>query len=212
MRQTVLAFLAVVAGAFLAAPSAASPGGVAGASAPSAPARRDWSEPADFEALRAEYASRVDLPQLCDEGRPLSPAIEAMQAERWGALLALTTPWVERCPVDMEAHELRAAALRGLGRNDEAEDHEMWARGLFEAALATGDGKTPATAYRVIADWEAYALLRAFRYPPEREEQAPGGGDAFVVLANGDEQTLYFARLAPAFSEGESSERRTASN
>jgi hypothetical protein len=121
-----------------------------------------------------------------------------MGAGRWAELLALTGPWTERCPVDMEAHSLRALALARAGRADEAADHEMWARGLFEAALASGDGKTPETAYRVVAEFEEYALLRAFRYPPERQAKAPNGADELTVLLDGEEQALYFEPLAHA--------------
>jgi Domain of unknown function (DUF4919) len=184
---------------WLASPSVASPGSNAAISSGNvAPAPRDWSDPPDFEALRAEFSARADFDALCETGRPLTPAFELMQAARWSELLALTEPWTERCPVDMEAHSLRALALASSGRADEAADHELWARGLFEAALASGDGKTPETAYRVVAEFEEYALLRAFRYPPERQAKAPNGADELTVRADGEEQTLYFEPLAHA--------------
>jgi hypothetical protein len=160
-------------------------------SATPAPAR-DWSDPPDFEALRAEFAARADFSALCEDGRPVSAAFEALQGERWNELLALTEPWTERCPVDMEAHALLATALQRAGRPEEAEAHDMWSRGLFEAVLATGDGKSPETAYRVLAEFEEYALLRMFRYPPERQQAAPNGVDEMTVRADGEAQLLYF--------------------
>ena len=156
---------------------------------------REWSEPADFEALRADWAARRDFAARCERDRPVSPAFEAMQAQRWSALLALTEPWSRRCPVDMEAHQLRATALAGLGRMDDAEDAEMWARGLFEAALAQGDGRAPTSPYRVVAEFEEYALLRAFAWVPERQERSADGVDRFVVSRHGDEAEVYFAPL-----------------
>lgn len=155
----------------------------------------DWSTPPDFEALRAEYAARSDFSQRCEESRPLTPAMEAMQAGRWRDLLALADAWAERCPVDMEAHLARETALGNLGRGLEASDAEMWARGLFEAALASGDGKTPESAFRVIAEFEEYALLHAFRYLPERQERLADGTDRMTVRVEDDEQTFYFDRL-----------------
>jgi hypothetical protein len=183
---------------WVASPSVASQGSNAPVppnSLTAAPTPRDWSEPPDFEALRAEYAARADFDALCETGRPLTTAFEHMEAARWSELLSLTESWTERCPVDMEAHSLRALALASSGRTAEAADHDMWARGLFEAALASGDGKTPETAYRVVAEFEEYALLRAFRYPPERQAKAPNGADELTVRADGEEQTLYFDRL-----------------
>jgi hypothetical protein len=198
MRSPRLSLAALtLACAGLASPAAASPDAKPAAPRPAVVERasRDWSEPPDFEALRAEYVGRADFALLCEQDRPLTPAFEALQAERWSVLLALTESWTERCPVDMEAHSLRAAALAKLGRDEEAGDQEMWARGLFEAVLASGDGKTPESGYRVIAAFEEYALLRAFRYPAERQGVAPNGADALTVLADGAEQTLYFDRL-----------------
>jgi Domain of unknown function (DUF4919) len=194
---------------WVASPSLAAQGANAAAS-PSTPAppRRDWSEPPDFEALRAEVSARADFDALCETGRPLTAAFEQMQAARWNELLALTESWTQRCPVDMEAHSLRALALASSGRNAEAADHEMWARGLFEAALASGDGKTPETAYRVVAEFEEYALLRAFRYPPKRQAKAPNGADELMVRADGEEQTLYFAQLAHVVPVVAKAERR----
>ncbi len=156
------------------------------------PTARNWSVPPDFEALRAEFAARADFAELCEAERPLTAAFEALQSARWSDLLALTGKWTEQCPVDIEAHTLRAVALGESGRAADAEAHEMWARGLFEAVLATGNGKTPETAYRVIAEFEEYAMLRLFRYAPERQAIAPNGVDAMTVLADGEAQVIYF--------------------
>jgi hypothetical protein len=207
MKPTAPALLAL---ALTAAWIAGASGAWANAQPLAAPAPQpDWSEPPDFEALRAQYVARSDFAARCEAERPLSPAFEAARASRWDELLALTEPWTVRCPVDMEAHTLRALALGSSGHAGEAANHEMWARGLFEAALASGDGKTPATAYRVIAEFEEYALLRAFRYPPERQAKAENGTDRLTVRAAGEEQTLYFEVLPrPPVLAGEP-DRRT---
>ena len=165
---------------------------IAAGAAHANPPARDWSEPPDFEALRAEYTARADFDTLCAAARPLTEAFADMQAERWSDLLAVTGPWTERCPVDLEAHSLRAVALGQSGRLDEADAQNMWARGLFEMVLASGDGKTPATAYQVISEFEEYAMLRMFRYAPKRQATEPNGVDALTVLIEGEEQTLYF--------------------
>jgi hypothetical protein len=166
---------------------------VASSDETAAAAPRDWSEPPDFEALRAEFSARPDFIARCEDDRPLTEAFETLQAERWNELFALAAPWAMRCPIDLEAHTVLAAALGHLGEPAAAEAHEMWARGLFEAALATGDGKTAQTPYRVIAEFEEYALLRMFRYAPERQQPGPNGVDAMTVLADGEAQVLYFA-------------------
>jgi Domain of unknown function (DUF4919) len=193
MQPTPRALLALAcACSLLASASFASSGELAAATS------RDWSDPPDFEALRAELSARPDFKALCEAERPLTEAFETMQAERWSDLFALAAPWAARCPIDLEAHTFLATALAHLGEPAAAEAHDMWARGLFEAALATGDGKTPETPYRVIAEFEEYALLRMFRYAPERQQSAPNGIDAMTVSADGEPQTIYFEPAAHA--------------
>ncbi|HEY8121578.1 MAG TPA: DUF4919 domain-containing protein [Myxococcota bacterium] len=165
-----------------------------GGAAPVAPAaeRRDWSEPPDFAALRAEYGARDDFDARCEVDRPLRRAYGQMQAEAWSDLLALAEPWAQRCPVDLEAHMLCAIALEQSGRTEEADAHRSWVRGLFESVLATGDGKTPETAYRVIAVFEEYAMLRMFRWEPKQQALVAQGIDAMTVDAEGEERVVYF--------------------
>lgn len=155
-------------------------------------ARPDWTRRPDFGALRAEWALRDDFGERCELRRPMREASELMGAERWRELLALATTWVERCPIDMDAHVVRAIALDRLELAEEAEHHHVWMRGLFEAVLATGDGKTPETAFDVIAIFEEYSLLRFFRYEPKQQTLTHSGIDALSVIADGEERIVYF--------------------
>ena len=168
--------------------ASAQPAAVAPASALSP----DWTRRPDFAALRSEWALRDDFAARCEVARPIREAFERMQASAWNAALELATSWVEGCPVDMDAHIVRATALEHLGRAEEADHHRSWMRGLFEAVLATGDGKTAETAYHVIAVYEEYAMLRFFRYEPRGQALTGNGIDALSVVAEGEERTIYF--------------------
>ena len=120
-------------------------------------------------------------------------AFESMRREKWGKLDALTEPWTQRCPVDLDAHMLRAIALEQSGRAEEGGDHPVCVRGLFEAVLATGDGKTPAAAYQVNSAFEEYSMLRLFGSEPKQQALADGGIDAMTVVAeSGEQRTVYF--------------------
>jgi hypothetical protein len=114
------------------------------------------------------------------------------ERKAWAELLAFTAPWVARCPVDMDAHILRALALERTGRTEEAEAHHVWVRGLFESVLASGDGKTPATAYQVIAVFEEYSMLAIFGYEVQSQALVEGGIDAMQVKADGESRTIFF--------------------
>jgi hypothetical protein len=152
---------------------------------------RDWSERPDFAALRAEFGARDDFAQRC-ELRPVREGFEHLGGERWSELVALTGRWAEACPVDIDAHVLRAIALDHSGRADEGDHHRSWARGLFESVLASGDGKTPETAYQVIAVFEEYSMLRLFGYEVKGQALTRGGIDAISVVADGDPRTVFF--------------------
>jgi hypothetical protein len=153
--------------------------------------RRDWEERPDFAALRAAYSDRADFGAVC-EARPVRDGFAHLAAERWTELAALTGPWTQSCPVDMDAHMLRAIALDATNRAEEAEHHRVWARGLFEAVLATGDGKTPQTPMRVIAVFEEYSMLRVFGWEAKRQALTTHGLDAMTVLVDGEERVVYF--------------------
>jgi hypothetical protein len=174
------------------------------------PAPVDETSPRpDFAALRAEWSQREDFVQRCEVDRPMRAAFRHIEKKRWDELLALATPWSERCPVDLDAHVLRAIALEGLGREAEGAEHRIWARGLFEAVLASGDGKTPETAYQVIAVFEEYSMLRMFGWEPKQQSLVGGGIDALKVVAEGEERTVFFdpsasfRRMMRQFGEAE---------
>jgi hypothetical protein len=172
----------------------------------------DWTQRPDFGALRSEWSDRDDFGKRCEWTRPMRKAFELMSADKWGEVLELATSWVEGCPVDMDAHVVRAIALEHLDRPEEADHHRTWMRGLFEAVMATGDGKTPETAYHVIAVYEEYSMLRFLRYEPRGQSLTPHGIDAMSVIADGEKRTIYFnpdasfARMQKEFSKGRPAE------
>ena len=168
---------------------------------------RDWSTPPDFAALRREFGESGDFEQQCDH--PVREGSKLFERKAWAELLAFTAPWAARCPVDMDAHILRALALERTGRTKEAAAHHVWVRGLFESVLASGDGKTPATAYQVIAVFEEYSMLAIFGYEVQAQALVEGGIDAMQVKADGESRTIFFnpaasfARLQKRLEGGE---------
>lgn len=161
------------------------------AHAPSA-VTRDWTRPPDFAALRVDFAQREDFSELCEVARPMQRADELFRKQRWDALLALAEPWLARCPIDIDAHMVRAIALEQLQRADEAREHRVWARGLLEAVLATGDGESAESAYEVIAVFEEYAVLRMLSYEPKSQSLVAAGVDAIVAERAGESDTIFF--------------------
>ncbi|MFL6201347.1 MAG: DUF4919 domain-containing protein [Thermoanaerobaculia bacterium] len=61
--------------------------------------------------------------------------------------------------LDMEAHTAAARIAEKRGDKAAAAHHQYVLQGVFDSILKSGDGKTPATAYVVIAISEEYALM-----------------------------------------------------
>ncbi len=67
-----------------------------------------------------------------------------------------------------------------------------WYRGLVESVLASGDGKSPQTAFTVISVGEEYAILRALNLRVESQALIEGHIDALTVEGEHGESTIYF--------------------
>ncbi|MEN8183705.1 MAG: DUF4919 domain-containing protein [Myxococcota bacterium] len=169
-----------------AAPSAPSPG-----SAPADVSPR-WESAVDFAGLRTEYGEREDFSARCEDERPLTELMELAGRQAWDRALAVSERWLESCPVDMDAHYIAAVALTELDREPEARLHVDWYRGLVESVLASGDGHSPETAWRVISVPEEYSILRALRVDRKEQSLLEGRIDVLTVEVEGRIRTLYF--------------------
>ncbi len=114
---------------------------------------------ADWTALRAAYAASPaydpdagSTPQSAAAAAALSRTDYKLAAELAG--LATDHDWM-----DLRAHMLGMLACARDGEAAHAAAHKAAYNGLLHALLATGDGASPATAYRVLAASEAYMVL-----------------------------------------------------
>jgi uncharacterized protein DUF4919 len=157
----------------------------------------------DFDRLRAEFGGRSDFVELCERDRPLHRLAELVTQKDWSAILVTSEPWLQRCPVDIDAHLIRAVALKELKRFTESEHHLNWFRGLVDSVLTSGDGRTPQTAFVVISVAEEYSILRVLRVRPKRHATLSSGIDELVVEIDGVAGILYFNPAAQARRLGE---------
>lgn len=166
-----------------------------------------------FARLRSEYGDREDFHQACESDRPdgMRRASQLADAGDWQRVLAIAEPWLQTCPVDITAREMAAAALMKLDRKEAAAEQIRWYRGLIESILASGDGRTPNTAYLVISIAEEYSVMRALQLRPTEQALLDGGIDAFSVESDAGTDKVYFnpaahfRRLSRAFGEADRS-------
>jgi hypothetical protein len=152
----------------------------------------DWAVLPDFDALRTEWGDRDDFTQLCETDRPIKEVNAAFEASAWPDLLQLSDVGLARCPVDIYLHTVRSVALRELGRTAESQQQLRWRNGLVGSILASGDGKTPETAWVVISVAEEYAVLGVFGMQFRRQSLVEGNLDRIEAEREGDAVTLYF--------------------
>src|SRR5262249_32176776 len=150
----------------------------------------------DFDRLRAEFGARSDFAEICERDRPLHQLAELVIQKDWTTIVVTSEPWLQRGPVDIDAHLIRAVALKELKRFTESEHHMNWFRGLVDSVLTSGDGRTPQTAFVVISVAEEYSILRVLRVRPRRHMTLSSGVDELVVEIDGVAGTLYFNPVA----------------
>ncbi|MGC4016190.1 MAG: DUF4919 domain-containing protein [Luteolibacter sp.] len=146
-----------------------------------------------FTKLRLDYAKRPDFAGDWTTDEKRDAVFDAFKENDYKKAFELSGKWLERCPVDAEAHLLRAAAARRLGDLKTYMYHSYFSSGLMQSVIASGDGKTPKTGFKVIAVAEEYAILRDFGADLSSQSLVDGPCDKMVCkLPGGKEGTIYF--------------------
>lgn len=156
-------------------------------------------EGADYAELRRAYMES-DLYQ--PYGNSIQESMrEIAQLENPEQALAKIHGLIDRYPLSIDAHSAAAYFHGQAGAEDKAGVHTAVFKGLIDAILASGDGKTPGTAYVVSDTREEYIILTLL------EKDIRGQGlqqmgeeqfDVFTVASNSDQdEQIYFNVTAP---------------
>jgi hypothetical protein len=159
----------------------------------------------DYAALRLSYtqtdhyepypAGAVDL---------MLKAFKAMNDKNCPAAVESARAAVKLNYVEFRAHAILADCYEQAG-DAAGHDRELAiSGGIVKALLASGDGKSPETAYRVVTISEEYFILEAY-YKAQRQEQSLINNAGHMYdsltgkLANGESVTLFF-NIDPIFA------------
>ncbi|MFD0892168.1 DUF4919 domain-containing protein [Luteolibacter ambystomatis] len=146
-----------------------------------------------FTKLRLDYAKRPDFAGDWTTDEKRDALFDAFKEGGYQRAFELSGKWLEGCPVDAEAHMLRAAAARRLGDLKSYMYHSYFSTGLMQSVIASGDGKTAKTGFKVIAVAEEYAILRDFGAELSSQSLVDGPCDKMVCkMPGGKEGTIYF--------------------
>jgi Domain of unknown function (DUF4919) len=162
---------------------------------------------ASFAEMRMQYARRAEYEGggwTVDEER--EALLKAYDEENPRAFLDGSEKWLKRCPVDAKVHSMRASLLMKTGDFAGQTHHRMMYYGLLASLLASGDGRTPATAWKVIAVDEEYTLFKHIGAKLISQSLIDGPCDKMEVEIAGKSVTLFFDVSIPMAAQGKALE------
>lgn len=154
----------------------------------------------DYRALRDAYAESAGYQPYGATRDELKRALhDAFNAQDCPKVLIDADRVLNEIYIDIEAHLLSARCFERGGEQAKAGFHRAVAKGLMDSIVASGDGKTPKTAFVVVAIDEEYAVLSALRWRLVEQALIDDDGHSFdrmsVKSANSDETTVLFFQI-----------------
>ena len=146
----------------------------------------------EFTKLRMAYAKQENFNPMWKVEPKRQELIKAYQEKDFTKFATLSKVWLDQVPVDADIHYVRAQALTNLGKWSEAAHHWYCFYGLINSIAASGDGKTPKTAFKVISVSEEYAFLNEIGAELIQQALKPPCDEMRVKLRDGTEATFYF--------------------
>ena len=146
----------------------------------------------EFTKLRMAYAKQENFDPMWKMDPKREELAKAYREKDFTKFATLSKAWLEQVPVDAEIHYVRAQALTNLGEWSGAAYHWHCFYGLIHSIAASGDGKTPETAFKVISVSEEYSLLGEIGAELIQQALKPPCDEMRVKLREGTETTLYF--------------------
>ncbi len=160
-------------------------------------------EAVDFREMRLAYFETPEYSPLTGmfDYRALNGALG--QGD-YAAAVKTAEAVLERNFVDLNAHMVAYIAHRETKNEEKAKYHRAISEGLLDSIKATGDGKSPETAFEVISISEEYAMFRAMGVRAVKQSLVQDKGhsyDAVVVVdPRTNQQTTYYFNVDKPFS------------
>jgi hypothetical protein len=144
----------------------------------------------DFQALRIAYSqTQAYNPYGGEEDNLIEAMWKAVDASDYNQALDLANQALAINEVSARAHTGAFYACDGLGKKEEAKFHRYVAGGIIDSILASGDGKSPETAYVVIAVPEEYVILSVLGVKVELQQWDAIDGHNYDFFDVVDKQT-----------------------
>lgn len=151
----------------------------------------------DYRALRDAYA---ESPGYSPYGgafdEPRAEMRTAFNASDCTKALVHAQKVLDLLYIDVMSHLLSARCFENAKNQAKTDFHRKVARGLMDSIMASGDGKSPKTAFVVVRIDEEYDVLSTLRYRLTNQSLDSADGHVFDRIeahgASGEKVTLYF--------------------
>lgn len=140
-------------------------------------------KPVDYTALRDAYAAGASYnPYTGGTAELRRPFEQAFSAGDCESAIAQGQAILEKNFVSIDTHMIVGLCHRRLGQADKAQHHTSIGRGLIQSILASGDGKSPETAFSVISVAEEYSVLGSLGLKKVQQSLINNGGHSYDLL------------------------------
>jgi len=147
----------------------------------------------DFWRFRRGRLYEPDAPNLQELEERLA---DAARSDSTAGVIDASSALLAADQADINAHILRANALRKADELTEADFHRTVAQGLIDSIIHAGNGQTPESAWTVYRVKEEYEVLKAKQARFVSQSRVSVGKRTFDLLdgelANGQQLHVYF--------------------
>jgi len=150
----------------------------------------------DLNELRLAYADSSDYSPPGDPDTQKA-VFSALSKKKYSEAIKIAQKGLGEDYFDIELHHALYIAYRETNEPAKSQFHNAVASGFIRSIMQSGDGKTPATAYRVLSTHEEYVILKVLGLVPEKQSLLEKDGHQYDLqkarnAETGEEHEFYF--------------------
>lgn len=137
----------------------------------------------DFRALRVAYADSKEALAAGSSHLTRRAMNTALLNRQFDETIRIGLDILKNVYISPDTHAALSRAYSEIGDRQKAEFHKTVYLGLVNSIIASGDGKSPETAYNVVTTEEEYAVMRALGLSVWSQEIVWHGGRWYETLS-----------------------------
>jgi hypothetical protein len=151
----------------------------------------------DYTPIRHAYTRTSFCTPTIGDADMMTAMRKAYNEQRYDDVILYGEKIVKGHFVNSRAHMTLDMSYEKIGEQEKASFYYLIAYGLVQSILASGNGKSPETAYQVIAVLEEYVITDVLGYKVEEQTLIDHEGSSYdrldvVKIKTNEKATLYF--------------------